>query len=222
MAQTHKAGRGIDASENKKPRQSSGRVARVCVAVLHLRMDATHPHSLVERQVREADAHSLLVLRANVGLNVLGLDAGEFRDLAKRVHAFRAVERREDALGERVELLQDHRGGDGGESLVLGGVAFLDLRFAGVVLHGEVVIGRGAGLTQAFSNRPRHTQAHHIRSGRECPTDTSSSWSRGRTSRCDTGRCRSRPLGSSSAYHSRKSRRGCRRVLFRGLGICSW
>ena len=222
MAWTIKAGRGIDASENKKPRHSSGRVARVCVERLRLRVDASNPHSLVQREMGEADAHPLLMLGANVVLDFLGLDAGEFRDFAKRVHAFRAVERCEDAFCERVELLPDHRGSDGGESLVLGGVAFLDLRFAGAVLHGEVVIGRGAGLTQAFSNHPPRTQVRRIRSGRECPTDTSSSSSRGRTSRCDRGRCRSRPLGSSSACHSRRNRRGCHRVLFRGLGICSW
>ncbi len=94
--------------------------------------------------MREADAHSLLMLGADVVLDVVRFDAGEFRNLAERVHAVCSVERCEDALRERVELLPDHRRGDGGESLVLGGVAFLGFRFAGVVLHGGCVIGRGA------------------------------------------------------------------------------
>jgi hypothetical protein len=129
--------REIDASENKKP-PMSGASSRVWIPRLHLRVNATNPHPLVEREVSEGHAHAFLVLGADVSLDFLGLDASEFRNLAKRVHAFRAVERVEEAGGEQGELTQDHRGGDGGERLVLGGVALLGFgfAFAGVVVHG--------------------------------------------------------------------------------------
>ena len=93
-------------------------------------MNASHPHSLVEREMGERYAHAFLMLGADFTLDILGLDAGEFRNLAKRIHAFGAVERVEEAGGEQGELTQDHRGGDGCERLVFLGVAF---PFAGVV-----------------------------------------------------------------------------------------
>lgn len=169
--------------------------------------DATHPHPAMEREVGEAHAHPLLMLDADnllVGFREVVSHAG---DDAESVHAVGRGER-----GERVER-------DAERVVRVDGGGFAG---GGGFAHGEDVIGRGAGLTQAFSNRPLHTRARRIRSGRGCRSDTSASSSRGTTDRFGRGRCRSRPLGSSSAYRFRSCRRGCRRVLFRGLGICSW
>lgn len=138
----------------------------------------------------ERNAHSLFVELADVILDFVSLDAGEFRQLAERVHAFASLEGEEDVVGERVELLPDHRGGDGGESLVRGGVVLLGFPFACVVVHGEFVLVRGARLTQVFSNRPLRRWVRHTRTARGCRDDSDSSSSGGRCDRCDRDRCR--------------------------------
>ena len=125
----------------------SGALRSVCANRLHLETDAANPHPVVKREVGERDAHPLLMELADVVLDVLGFDASEFLQLAERVHTLASLERREDVLGERVELLQDHRGGDGLERGVGRGVGG-GLLLGGVVAHGEFVIGRCAGLTQ--------------------------------------------------------------------------
>ena len=144
----------------------------------------------------ERNAHSLFVELADVILDVLRLDVGEFRQLAERVHAFASLEGEEDVVGERLELLPDHRGGDGGESLVLGGVVLLGFPFAGVVVHGECVLVRGARLTQVFSNHPLRRWVHRTHTARGCRDDTAPSSSGDRCDRCDRGRCRTHRTAS--------------------------
>jgi len=125
----------------------SGALSFVCEARLHLEANAANPHPVVKREMSERYAHTLLMELADVVLDVLGFDASEFLQLAERVHAFATLERREDVLGERVELLPHHRGGDGLERGVGRGVGG-GLLLLGVVAHGEFVIGRMSGLTQ--------------------------------------------------------------------------
>ncbi len=132
MAWTQKAGRGIDASENKKPRQSSGRVARVCVRRLldFIETDATHPHTAIDGQMRQVHAHSLFMFLADAVFNRVGLGREVASENAEGIDASHGAEFSDagEGIGERV--LYGSRNGGGGFGLA-----------GGMVAHGKSVCG---------------------------------------------------------------------------------